>query len=265
MTVFAISMVRDEADIIETTLRHTLCHVDHIIVADNLSSDGTRLILDRLAEESGRITVVDDPEPGYYQSEKMTALADQARAAGATWAVPVDADEIWTAGPGRISEVLEAQPHSVDCVAADFFHHCSTHLDDETVTDVVQRWGWRTGQSAILKVAVRLAAGLVIAQGNHGATYFGAPGRHAQGLKLVVHHYPYRSPEQVRSKVLKGAEAYEAADGLPAEFGFHWKQMAEAIRDDPEAAADIFWRFHRNDDPSTDMIFDPAPLRRWER
>ena len=42
MTVTAVTVVRDEADIIETTLRHTATQVDHIIAADNGSADGTR-------------------------------------------------------------------------------------------------------------------------------------------------------------------------------------------------------------------------------
>ena len=89
MTVFGICMTRDEDDIIGPVIEKMLLQVDHIIVADNGSTDKTREILDSLP-----ITVVDDPERGYFQSRKMTALAHLAAEKGATWIVPFDSDEV---------------------------------------------------------------------------------------------------------------------------------------------------------------------------
>jgi glycosyltransferase involved in cell wall biosynthesis len=102
VSVAAIAMVRDEADIVGSTVAHMLTQVDHVIVADNGSVDGTRDILASLDVE-----LVDDPERGYYQSRKMTALAAQARAAGHDWVVPFDADEVWYSPFGRIADVLD--------------------------------------------------------------------------------------------------------------------------------------------------------------
>ena len=45
MITFGVSMVRDEADVIEGTLRHMADEVDELIVADNGSVDGTTDIL----------------------------------------------------------------------------------------------------------------------------------------------------------------------------------------------------------------------------
>lgn len=94
MTVVAITMVRDEEDIIDWTLQHLLEQgIDHIIVADNLSVDKTPWKLAALAS-TGRVTVIQDEEPGYYQDEKMTRLAHMAaNDFGAEWVVPFDADE----------------------------------------------------------------------------------------------------------------------------------------------------------------------------
>ncbi len=81
MSVVGVSTVKDEADVVEWTLRHMADEVDSLVVADNGSRDGTREILAWLADELP-LTVVDDPEVGYYQSRRITRLADEA-AAGA--------------------------------------------------------------------------------------------------------------------------------------------------------------------------------------
>src|SRR4051812_46619587 len=98
-------MVKDEADVIEGTIRHMADEVDQLLVADNGSTDGTRDILVKLALEL-QFTVVDDPDPGYEQSRKMSALAELAASHGATWIVPFDADELWLA-EDRIKTILE--------------------------------------------------------------------------------------------------------------------------------------------------------------
>lgn len=97
MTTVAVCMARDEADVIGSTVAHMLAQVDAVIVADNLSTDRTREILDEMASaHPGRLVVVEDPDPAYRQSEKMTALALRARLDfGAEWIVPFDADEVW--------------------------------------------------------------------------------------------------------------------------------------------------------------------------
>lgn len=255
MTVFGISMVRDEDDIIGLSLNHALWHVDHVLVLDNGSVDRTREILDSMP----RTTVIDDPEVGYYQARKMTDLASRARAEGADWVMPFDADEFFCAGSGLVRNVLEGQPEEYDSVEADFFHHCMTGRD-EPGPDIVAQWVWREGQSRIPKVCARTRPGLEFTQGNHGALYFGQPALPSPD-RMIVHHFPYRSVEQQRRKVIQGAAAYEASD-LPEGQGSHWRDMAAAIRADPAEAERMFRRWYRDDPAAAGMVRDPTPIRR---
>lgn len=253
MTVVAVSMVKDEADIVAATVAHMCDQVDAVIVVDNCSTDGTRDLLDGLP-----VTVVDDPDPAYYQSRKMTALAEMARVEfDATWVVPFDADEWWYSPHGRIADVLEQ--HSSHVATAALYDHVATGADPD-VDDPVKRTGWRRRTPAPLpKVAARCAPDLVIAQGNHDAIY-DTPTDRIDGL-LVVRHFPYRSPEQMARKARNGAEAYAATD-LPEDAGAHWRAYHQLmVAHGDEAIHDVFRMWFWTADPTTDptLIYDPAP------
>jgi len=249
MTVVAIAMVRDEADIIASTVGRMLEQVDHVIVADNASTDGTRDILTELGVE-----IVDDPEVGYYQARKMTALAARAAQLGATWVVPFDADEVWYSPFGRIADVLGARPEAL-AATAELYDHLATG-DDPEGADPVVRMGWRLREaSGLAKVACRPVVAATIHQGNHGVDY--GPTLTLPGL-LVVRHYPYRSAAQMIRKARNGAAAYAATD-LPEDAGKHWRDYGRLSDDQIREAFDTWFHFEAPES-AENMILDPCPL-----
>lgn len=254
MAVFGIMMVKDEADIVASTVGHLLTQVDHVIVADNGSTDGTREILAELDVE-----VIDDPDPAYYQSAKMTRLAHLAADQGAEWVVPADADEVWSCPVDHdIATHLRGLGPQWLVVAADLYDHVATGIDPDEV-DPVKRIGWRRTEPAPLrKVACRTRSDLVIAQGNHGASYNGGA---TIRTGLQVRHFPYRSAEQFVSKARNGAAAYAATD-LPFSEGQHWRQYGALLdAHGPEVLHDVFRQWFWVADPTIDhgLIFDPVP------
>jgi glycosyltransferase involved in cell wall biosynthesis len=255
VTVFGICMVRDEADIIGPVIERMLAQVDEIITADNLSVDGTRDILDALP-----VIVVDDPEPGYYQSRKMTRLAHLAAEKGATWVVPFDADEVWYSPfEPRVADLLEGLAPQWFTAEAALYDHVATSTDPEQ-TDPLVRLGWRRREPGPMgKVACRCRPDLVIEQGNHSASYSGGTTKFTD--HLVIRHFPYRSAAQFVKKVRIGAQAYRASD-LPENLGAHWRQYGDILDAHGEGAVeDIFYEWFYSERPQAEpsLIFDPCP------
>lgn len=255
MTAIGIAMVRDEADVIGSVVRHMLTQVDHVLIADNGSIDGTRDILDELPVE-----VIDDPERGYYQSRKMTSLAMEAGKRGAEWIVPFDADEIVYSPFGRVAGVLEDLAPQWLVASSELYDHVATGADPKE-DDPVLRIGWRRRQSVpLVKVACRYRHDLVVEQGNHAASYDGGS-TVFPGL-LVTRHFPYRSVEQFISKVRNGAQAYAATD-LPEEVGAHWRRYGDILHAfGEEGLAEVFrkWFWVGIPQAEYDLIYDPAPV-----
>lgn len=74
MRSVCFTMVKNEEDIIESFVRHTLSMVNHLYIADNLSTDGTSSILQALVAEGLPLTVTVDAEQALLQNVKMTTM-----------------------------------------------------------------------------------------------------------------------------------------------------------------------------------------------
>lgn len=265
-TVYGITMVRDEVGIIRGVLAHMAGQVDRIIVADNLSSDGTSEVLAQLAQELP-ITVVADPEPGYYQAHKMTRLAEMAAFEGATWIAPFDADELWYGIDGRrVAEVLVEQAWPI--AAVPIINHFRTALDVAD-DDPFRAMVWHQAAPQPLgKVAFRWEPEAHIHQGNHGVTLPSVPAdlvSFAMMREPVVQlrHFPIRSAEQMITKARNGGRAYAAAPGLPEDAGQHWRAWYELLERHGEQALRAAFAEHYYYSSPVDqgLVRDPAPYR----
>lgn len=254
--IFGICMVRDGGDIIGATVRHMLTQVDRVIVADNLSTDNTRDVLDSIG--SDRLTVIDDNDPAHRQGTKTTAMALRARSLGASWVVPFDCDEIWYSPFGRIADVLSALD-GCWVATATLFDHIVTGADDPTDPDPTTRIGWRRLKPGPFpKVACRAADDIQIHEGNHGVSYATDASEQAMHGLLAIRHFPYRSAEQMWSKAHTGAAALRAATEVNEVTGQHWRDY-DALG--PDGVRDAFMTHFYAEHPESrpDLVFDPAP------
>ncbi|MGN0939488.1 MAG: glycosyltransferase family 2 protein [Selenomonas sp.] len=206
-TIVAITMVKNEMDIIESFVRHTLGFADLLIVADHKSTDRTREILESLQKEGLPIIIEDVAQARHVQAETMTHLLwEAADAYEADLVLALDADEfILPVQQGQVRQLLEALPE--DYVSAIPMRHylpreqTGVRPGEFLLKQPLRRMPER---SEVRKVVVGgefvRAEHVRLGEGNHGITrgrgYF--CGRSSEELEIA--HFPWRSNAQYFSK-----------------------------------------------------------------
>ena len=108
-SIVIVSMVRNEADVIESFVRHHLAVVDAIEIVDHASTDGTFEILEKLCAEGLPLTVLRYDGVAQVQAELLTQCMAQAFEAGADLVLPLDGDEfLWPEAGGSMAAVRAA-------------------------------------------------------------------------------------------------------------------------------------------------------------
>jgi hypothetical protein len=201
-------LARDERDIVEQHLAfHLAAGVDHVIVTDHASSDGTEDVLERHARE-GRVTVLREPEGPFRQREWVTRMARLAATEhGADWVLNSDVDEFWWPRGGTLPDVLGSIPRRYGLVQS-FVRHFVPVPDDGrpfqermTLRLAAQapindpRSPWRPFR----KVVHRAHPDAEVVEGSHsiGGTDF-VPMRGWYPLEVL--HFPIRSARQLDRK-----------------------------------------------------------------
>jgi len=231
-------MVRNEADVIEASVRHNLRSLDRMLVVDHCSTDGTREILRALEAEGLGIVVEVDDEEGHRQAETSTRLARTAFSEGAAMVFALDADEFLKMPSRAAFEDWIARVPPPCCIALDW----QTYLPQSPnrVPGVAVELAWRRAQEAhgLRKVVLTRAFAdtptATVGPGNHTVLMEGAqqnldsrPVRLARCPAHVaaIAHLPVRSVEQVMRKVETGWRAHVKANPSDAALAIHWREL----------------------------------------
>jgi hypothetical protein len=248
MKLFGAAMLRNEADIVESFVRHNLSLLDGLLVVDHGSSDGTSEILDALVTEGLPLEVERDASVGYLQSEIMSRTVRQALTRhGANFVFALDGDEfLKIARRDLLDSVLATLPQGLHAAMP-----WQTYVPDFDAnpppppTTVLARAKRRLAEErhGLHKVIVARAFAdtpdAVIAVGNHvvlpSADHSAAlqPVKHARVAAEVVAlaHLPVRSARQLTNKVVIGWLAHCAARRNNADLAFHWRELYRELAD----------------------------------
>jgi len=253
-------LVRDEEDIVGEVLRyHLAAGVDHIIVTDNGSVDGT---LDILAdfERAGALTLIREPGRNFAQGSWVTRMALMAREEyGADWILNGDADEFWVPDQGDLKTALPASGAvtALDCKVRNMLHGHDDHRAApwwKTMTARVANpvpvekgldklhgvlpapfFYMQLGSKALVR-----AEGLKrVWQGNHGADHGAEP--NVQPGAIFVYHYPVRSRRQFWRNIRSQGACYVRNTEVGPQMGWQkrrWYRMLCEDGDSGRAIAD---------------------------
>jgi hypothetical protein len=247
MRLIAVTMANNEADVVEAFVRHNLAYLDAMVVLDHCSGDATPQILRNLAAEGLPLTVLQDQERAFQQSQRITWLAKRfAREQDADFCFALDADElIKVASRAALEEALAALPTGAcglvpiqNYVGAD-----PASRDPNPVRRLTRRMREERGVARKVVVPRAFAAEdtAQISLGNHAALRVRdsklEPLPHALLPGVALAHFPVRSAEQVAKKALIGWLAYRLTNperfsqqaGQGARPMSHWQDLFQDL------------------------------------
>ncbi len=223
-----VAMARNEAYRAHATMRHFCALFDRIIVIDHLSDDDTAAIVAGYRSQGGpEIILLRSEEPGYLQSQYMTAATDAVLRSGeGNWLFYLDFDEFLPFTSKQDFHQALVQ-HAESTVISGPWINCATDLSNP---EIQQRHSLKVSQisSPYLKVGINLkrlqGQNVVVEQGNH-AVRIGGSEAFTGASAFGFYHIPVLSEDQLVKKLEIGMKAYECLVDRRKADGFHWYEM----------------------------------------
>jgi hypothetical protein len=222
--IASVSLVKDEADIIEAFVRHNLVFVDRMFIIDDQSSDNTSEILRR------------------HQKKRTTAALNLVRKIE-DWdcVLALDADEFIGADARSTfeAEIRAIPPGSPGGFRA--IHYCIHPTDDSAIHDPLARIKHATSVSSgifksFLTRELLQIEDLAFSDGNHYILANGALLENTWPLpSVVLAHFPVRSMDQIAIKLLRQYVGWLSR----ADYEGHLRMSVEAalaLKDEPSFA-----------------------------
>lgn len=217
--IVAVGTVRNEEDILEAFVRHTLRFADALHLVDHLSTDRTPAILSALQAEGLPLEVTRHESAAQMQEVLVTRLARAAFREGADWVVPLDADEFVEApDPASLRLALArigaAAPGGIAWWP--WISMVPDPTDDPATADPVRRIVHRLAAEAapsckcLIPREITLRPDWQVAPGNHHVRL----GNHdplpmrRMPAGFGLRHYPLRSVPQMMAKMVLGHLAW---------------------------------------------------------
>jgi len=250
MRLIGVTVVRNEADIFESSARANLHVLDELYVLLHRARDGTDEIAAALRREGLKLRLFADQREGFHQDASINSLARRAFQEGnADFVFPIDGDEILqVADRPALETSLSALPSRTGGLMRWQTYVCSV-ADDATELCPTRRITYRYDLGPDWNAAIPVGIDAEYCKVFVGRWFHEQPsawiyeGNHAvfcDGKLAVtpcpgveIAHFPVRSLDQLSQKVSLGWLSCVASGRDPEKKGIalHWKRMFEQLRD----------------------------------
>ena len=229
-------LVKNEEQMLAQQIEfHHALGVDHFIVTDNNSTDGTPDIIRRYQDKGWVVDVIEEHATDYEQKAWVDRMVELARAKHhADWIINADADEFWLPACGSFPELLQAthanvlagELHSVlpeESKPWQEWTQLVRYVDDYEAYGL-SRFSIFERQNK--KVLHRSRGYLQISRGNHKVSMLPHIERRAD---ITIFHFNVRGREQFMQKMINGGKQLEQHKGRHG--GRHWRYFYKLYKE----------------------------------
>lgn len=236
--VAAVSMVKNECDIMELFIKLNSRFIDAFYILDHFSADGTIEIVKGLKALGYPINYTNLSDSIYNQSEITTKEVRRVASLGIyDYIIPLDADEFVEVNSRSLfHEILSNEvtrkgvghlPWATYCpVNGDYFNTRAPLYHN------FRRRNFEPDQYYKVVIGCEYAISCNISMGNHSvknAWKLGPPFMKYLN-SIFLQHVPVRSEAQIIRKAILGSHAFSVKKGRKKGEGYHWDLIAEMVR-----------------------------------
>lgn len=227
MRCVSVSVVKNEADVIEAMVRHNAQFLDHMTIIDNGSTDGTVEILAALCEEGLPLDIRHDSALGHIQTTLINDFVNGPDRDRAAYVFLLDGDEFICAGLDAFRRFLAARPPSFSVGWKTYVPTRTDKLRDFNVLTRITHARRREPRQSFVKAVISPdeKGPLRVSAGNHGLRGQGLP----LSADIRLAHFPVRSVQQLACKALLGAWNVQLR-GRGRSEAAQWFDLADRIR-----------------------------------
>jgi Methyltransferase domain/Glycosyl transferase family 2 len=235
LKIHAITMIRNEADIILPFLNQAAALFDKLVIVDVQSTDGTLETIRSFCEFWPSIDLYSSDAQEKYQAVMMNTLAAKAFSHGADWVFLLDGDEfINVNGKEEFQNYLRAFPY--DVMAMPWVNLVPSRYGRFDSFDISQDFYWSGRVSSFRKIAIsHLYAAtnptFYIHEGNHHVSRELNEGLEDENLGLTLLHLPVRSAERLKYRISNAQRLTLSKHNRLKGEGIHPEKILKLIRD----------------------------------
>lgn len=248
MKIFALSVVRNEADVIEENLRAASKWADRIFVYDNGSNDGTWEKV--LAMQDDKIVAWKQDGKPFQESLRAEPFNDRrSEASNGDWWCRLDADEFYIDDPRAFLSHIPSWQHVVWGIAVEYYltheEHRQIDFNAPTAAILSGLHYYRAEHSE--PRFFRYRPGLVWNETDAWPLHMGI----AAPELISYKHYKYRSPAQIQKRIDTRRDSQQRGFAEREHYGArNWEECLSETDDLDYDNGDGHYRIRRESLPN---------------